>query len=475
MSKIFNLVKFIFTVLTIGLSLGADCISQELTSEQIYENVNDAVVVVISYDFNGNMANQGSGVVLNDKGYVVTNYHVFAECERLEIKHYDKIIRYTDIIGADVEKDILILKIEDNTFPSIPMADVANLKVGQRVYAIGSPLGLENSMSEGIISGLRNVDELRRNFIQITASISPGSSGGAVVNSKGELIGISTLSVKGGQNLNFAIPVNDILLVQISSYSDKKSIESNNLYYKGFNAYYNGKYSEAVEFLSEYIKLNPDKAKGYYDRGSAYGKLGKFAEAISDFTLAIDIKPDDAEAYLRRGVSYGKSAKYTEAISDFTRSIKIIPDSSKPYFNRGEVYYELGKYSEAVSDYTLAIKIKPDFAEAYNSRGYAYDNLGKYNEAISDFTKAIIINPKDTDSYSCRGSVYGKLRKYNDAISDFTHAININPNYVEAYRRRGYSYFAMNECYNAIKDWEKAIELNPGFESELKTYINRCK
>lgn len=104
--------------------------SQELNPEQIYEKINDCVVVVYSYDFNNNLSKFGSGVVINDRGWVVTNYHIFAECERMEIKHKEKNVKYTDIIGVDVEKDILILKIDDLSFPPIPIANSDNLKVG---------------------------------------------------------------------------------------------------------------------------------------------------------------------------------------------------------------------------------------------------------------------------------------------------------------------------------------------------------
>ncbi len=94
--------------------------SQDLTPEQIYEKVNNCVVVILSYDFDGKFSKQGSGVVISDKGWIVTNYHVFAKCEKMEVKHNDKIVKYTDIIGVDVEKDILILKVEDHTISSIP-------------------------------------------------------------------------------------------------------------------------------------------------------------------------------------------------------------------------------------------------------------------------------------------------------------------------------------------------------------------
>ncbi len=188
------------------LAYSPNFFSQALTAEQIYKKVSNAVVVIYAYDDAGELSKQGSGVVINDKGYVVTNYHLLEDCERLEILHNEEIVPYVDIIGIDVEKDILILKIEDQKFPAIEIGNSKSLNIGQRVYAIGNPLGFENTISEGIVSGLRSYEEFGMNFIQITASISSGSSGGAVVNDKGELIGISTLISKRRAKLKFCYP-----------------------------------------------------------------------------------------------------------------------------------------------------------------------------------------------------------------------------------------------------------------------------
>ena len=392
--KIFIMHKLIkISIIAILLLTAVKLYSQVLTPEEIYEKVNDAVVVIIAYDFKNEPKNQGSGVVLNDKGYVVTNYHVFAGCERLEIKHYDKTITYSDIIGVDVEKDLLILKIDDNIFPSIQLANVDELKVGQRVYAIGSPLGFENSLSEGIISGLRNSDILGRNFIQITASISPGSSGGAVVNSKGELIGISTLTFKEGQNLNFAIPINDIFSLKTGSYNDKKSIEINSLFYKGFNAIESGNYSAAIKYFDEYLKKNPNSKAAYYNRGFAYQNLHKYDKAISDYTKAINLNPDYAKAYNERGFCYGNLQKYNKAITDFTTAISIDPNDANAYYNRGVAYSSLLKYDKAISDYTKTISIDPNHIDAYNNRGTEYYFIkGDCYNAKKDWEKVIELN-----------------------------------------------------------------------------------
>lgn len=401
--------------------------SQDLTPEQIYEKVNNCVVVILSYDFDGKLSKQGSGVVISDKGWVVTNYHVFAECEKMEIRHNDKIISYTDIIGVDIEKDILILKIEENTFPSILIANSENLKVGQRVYAIGSPLGMENSLSEGLISGLRNVSTKNKDYIQITAGISPGSSGGAVVNSKGELIGISTSSLEGGQNLNFAIPSGEILILSTGTFSSKKYIEANNFFYKGYNADENGNYLDAINYYTKFINLFPDKTVGYYNRGIAYGNLKEYDKAISDFNRAIEINPEDADAYFKRGNVYKNLLDYSKAISDFNKAIEINPKDDNAYFQRGNVYKNLQDHNKAISDYSKAIEINPEDASAcYNMRGFAHGNLQEYSKAILDFNRVNEINPEDVFAYYMRGNAYYNLDMMSKACEDMKKAYSIS-------------------------------------------------
>lgn len=178
-------------------------------------------------------------------------------------------------------------------------------------------------MSEGIISGLRNVEEKNRNYIQITASISPGSSGGAVVNSKGELIGISTMTIKGGQNLNFAIPVNDVMNVSLGSFSDKKYIDANNYFYKGYNALESGNYHDAIKYFNKYLEVFPSSAKAYYNRGNAYKDLGNYSDAISDYTKAIQLNPDLADAYFNRGIAYYDSGYPIKACSDWQKAYTL--------------------------------------------------------------------------------------------------------------------------------------------------------
>lgn len=187
--------------------------AQAETADKIYSKTNNAIVTIYTFDANGNALSQGSGVVINEKGWIITNYHVYVGAAKLVVEQKNNIIPYSNIIASDTKKDILILKIAKSSFPSIVLGNSDNLKIGQKIYAVGSPLGFENSISEGIISGLRRDEVKSENLIQISAAISPGSSGGAVLNTKGELIGITTSTVVKGQNLNFAIPINEVLNV----------------------------------------------------------------------------------------------------------------------------------------------------------------------------------------------------------------------------------------------------------------------
>jgi len=419
----------IFVLLFFVLSTFTNLYSQTLSAEQIYEKVKDAVVVILAYDYSDELAAQGSGVVLNDKGYVVTNYHVLSGNERLEIMHGDEITPYVDIIGIDVEKDILILKIDEKKFPAVKIGDIKKLKVGQRVFAIGSPMGFENTISEGIISGLRSYNELRKNYIQITASISPGSSGGAVVNDKGELIGISTLTAKEGQNLNFAIPIDDVLNVEIGSYSKGDAFKDFELFDKGVKAFENGNYIDAIKYLSQFIDIYPYDTDAYNNRGLSKYFSNDFRGSIQDYNKAIEINPQYANAFINRALSKGNLDDNRGAIQDYNIAIEINPNDADAYYGRGIAKANLDDNRGAIQDYNIAIEINPNDADAYNNRGIAKYNLGDYVRAIQDYNKAIEINPFDATAYYNRGIAKYKLDDKNGACLDWSKAGELGNDY----------------------------------------------
>lgn len=173
-----------------------------LTPDQIYDRVKDSIVIVKTYDKNGRLKGFGSGVML-PSGKFATNYHVIKKGAQYRVGQGKNFLPAI-LEGKDSKKDICILSATGISAKPATLGQAANLRVGERVYAIGAPKGLELSLSEGIVSQLRGGPPP---IIQTTVAISAGSSGGGLFNAEGELVGITTGFLEDSQNLNFALPV----------------------------------------------------------------------------------------------------------------------------------------------------------------------------------------------------------------------------------------------------------------------------
>ena len=159
---------------------------------------------------------QGSGFILDKAGHVLTNFHVIADANRIEVKTSDKHTYKATIVGSDKMHDLALLQINAPNLQPVTLADSTDLMVGQKVYAIGNPFGLNGTMTRGIISSIRSIKGPEggpiEDAIQTDAAINPGNSGGPLLNSRGEVIGINTLIATGGaeqsSGIGFAIPIN---------------------------------------------------------------------------------------------------------------------------------------------------------------------------------------------------------------------------------------------------------------------------
>ncbi|MFZ5967735.1 MAG: YceG family protein [Bacillota bacterium] len=218
-------------------------VDQEKTFEELAQ-MSKSVVMIKVYSREDEVVGRGSGVVIDDKGLIATNFHVIKDgfyygivFEGLEQGYEYK--TYT-LLNTDPRKDLALIKIHLNTVP-IKTGSSQNLKRGQKVVAIGSPLGLMNTISDGIISGFRQGDG--HDFIQTTAPMSPGSSGGALLNMKGELIGIASAGYIDGQNINLAVPSWELtkLLENEITVIQREIMERYGVFsYEGFQIHFDG-------------------------------------------------------------------------------------------------------------------------------------------------------------------------------------------------------------------------------------------
>ncbi len=221
--KIFlvSLVSFVILWSTLAFSVTED----EKNNISVYQKVADGVVnitsIAIQMDFFFNIfpsQGSGSGSIIDSKGHILTNHHVVANAQKLEVTLADGSKWPAKLVGSDPDNDLAVIKIEAprEKLKVIPMGDSRNLRIGQKVLAIGNPFGLERTLTTGVISSLgRTIRSeggyLIEDVIQTDAAINPGNSGGPLLNSEGEIIGINSaiISPSGGSvGIGFAIPVN---------------------------------------------------------------------------------------------------------------------------------------------------------------------------------------------------------------------------------------------------------------------------
>jgi hypothetical protein len=191
------------------LSKKYSTLTMDLTVPQIVKKWNESILLVKSIDKNGNLLGQGSGFVISENGVIATNYHVVKASHSVLIQFVNgKSYQEVSLIAGYPSNDLAILYIEkDDSFLPVILGDSDNLQIGEQILAIGNPYGFENTISDGLISGIRKIADFK--LLQITAPVSPGSSGGALFNMKGEVIGITSIGSQwDAQNLNFAIPIN---------------------------------------------------------------------------------------------------------------------------------------------------------------------------------------------------------------------------------------------------------------------------
>ena len=220
---------------------------------------------------------------------------------------------------------------------------------------------------------------------------------------------------------------------------------------------------KAIEHFTNAIKLKPDFAETYKNRGVAYDFKGDYARAIEDYSTMIKLTPNDAAAYNNRGNSYLNKGEYDLAIDDYTQAIQLNRRFAEAYNNRGTAYVQTGAIDSAIKDFDKAIELNPDYANAYYNRGMLYDRQGDNERAISDYTQTIELKPDCDKAYCDRGVAYTRKGVLEYAIDDFTKAIELKNDYAEAYCGRGIAYGSQGDHARAIQDYDKAIELKNNY------------
>jgi tetratricopeptide (TPR) repeat protein len=402
-------------------------------ADKIYKDNSAAVVVVVSIDDTGRVVGQGSGFIVRDDGAVVTNYHVINMAKDIKIKMGYKVRDVEGLLHVDAENDLAILKVEGKDYPKVKLGDANKAKVGEKVYVIGSPQGLENTISEGILSGIREIDAQRK-ILQMTAAISPGSSGGPVFNSRGEVVGIATFLIADTQNLNFALPINLVM---------------------------GGLTKKTLVSPQDACKLDyTETAACWFYQGLAYGTLGRYESAAGAFQRSLAIDAKQVETYINLGVSYARLEKYEEAREAFTEALKLDPNRPEALSNLAAIYSQLERFDDAVATFRKAITFKPEDPQTRYNLGVTYVMMGRHKEAIEEFREAIRLQPDYAEAQAYLGLSYTGLGMYPEAAAAYKAAIRLSPDDPSMHLGLGKAYASMGDRGQALEEYKVLMKLN---------------
>jgi tetratricopeptide (TPR) repeat protein len=345
------------------------------TLPNLVKRVKPAVVAIATYDATGEALMTGSGFFLRP-GQVVTNLHVMRGAVRAEIKTLDgkgKVFPVNGTLSVDEEGDLALLSVD---MPAERVARSTELAKelpdeGETIFVIGNPLKLEGSVSDGIVSAVREVPNSYR-IIQITAPISHGNSGSPVFNMKGQVLGVVTVKVTNGQNINLAIAAGRVAeltagkLQPLSELSGKgKGDVAESLYRSGLDSMWLGNYDNAVGYFENAANKNPRRAETWVQVGYCKVKQGKNVEAIRAYQQALQLKPEDAEIYNRLGDAYYYLGRLREAIDSYTEAARLRPDWAETFYNLAIAYSESGNPSMAATEARTLQKLDAKLYEKY--------------------------------------------------------------------------------------------------------------
>jgi tetratricopeptide (TPR) repeat protein len=425
----------------------------DLKAEQIIEMFKPALISIWysgknPYDYfskspKDTMLISGSGFIISEDGLVGTNYHVIEQIDSIIIKTSDSSFYNAEVIMTDEKQDYALLKIIDSTgkkFPFVKLGNSDDVKQGQDIYAIGSPFGYEYTISQGIVAGIRlnekvsfydpitymPFEKVFDKVIQITAAISPGNSGGALFNSKGEVVGITAYGYMGYGNLNFAVAINSFKdLVKMIADTDGDAKEK--MEKKKKETIFNTKYKLATNIKSEL----------YYD-----WHYSKQKDTMKVYDTLI-VKMDSANK-----VNFAKAESYYQKCMD------IFPDTFFVYRDLLDLYVFTESFKKA-EDLYKEIRERFTSDSLLNSLSStlasAYSTSKDYNKALIFYEKVLKVDTNDVFIYYQIGNLYEKMEIYSKAVDVYNKLIKRDSTYILPYIQLGQIYYKKDKDYKKAK------------------------
>ena len=456
--------------------------SQQDLLPELVRRIKPSAVAIETFDARGEKLSRGSGFFV-EADRIVTNRHVLEGAYRAEVhSSTGAVFPVRGVLAVDAEGDIALLKIDTPATPITPLPlDKTSPQEGESIVVIGNPLGLEGSVTNGIVSAVRDIPTFGR-IIQITAPISSGSSGSPVVNMQGQVIGIATLQITGGQSVNFAIPSERISQLQVASLMSladlvattgrNKRAKAVQFFRDGLSFLSKDDCEKALPYFEKAVESDSNYAEAWAQSGFCNEKLGRHAEALEASKKAVSLRPS-AESYFNIGLASFYLKQYKDAAEGYRQSIKLDPyNAADAYYALGLVYRDWGKADEEIQAYKQAIKLRPDYIVAYERLGSRYLRSKKFNEAVEIFRQLAVLRPGDAVAPNNMGEAYLELNKLNEACESFRQSIRLKPDYGKAYYNLGKCLLASGSRDGALEQYTILTNIDPDWAEKLNALIN---
>ena len=458
-------------------------ISAETELTKLVRDIRPAVVTVVVYDINQEVASIGSGFFIDSHGHLITNYHVLDGRYTARVKTADgSTYPVKTILAESKETDLIKVRVDipRKKFKWVQTSDSLPT-VAEKILVVGSPMGLEQTVSEGIVSSIREIPSVGE-FFQMSAPISPGSSGSPVINLKGQVVGVATFQMVRGQNLNFAVSIKSLRKLKpvrdgmsIPQWTFNNSLHQPRLAEKlcrqGYSFSINGEDRKALEFFKLAIEKDPKNARAWNGLGYCHVGLNNPEAAISAYQNAIKSNPEDESLYFTLGNYYVKLGHHREAINSYLQVVRMKPDFEEAFFKLGIAYSQLGQLDEGKDAFEKVIRLNPDAAPAHFNVGIAYAHLGRYEDALNANMEVLRIDPEFAPAHNNIGRLYNMLGNTDREIEAYKMAIRIDPDYASAHYNLGVALLHTGEKAAALDEYKILKNLDKQKANQLFNQI----
>jgi hypothetical protein len=313
------------------------------TPEQIFQEASQSVVVIHAYDGEGNPVNLGGGVVTG-RELVTTNCHVVEEAARIDVHYQGQLFTATPA-AANQDRDLCQVRVPLLNAPRAVL-NTGRLLVGQRVYAVGSPEGLELTLSEGLISSLRDFEGSQ--YIQTSAAISQGSSGGGLFDTEGRLVGITAFFIAEGQNLNFAVPASWIVELErgagrAAARGATRDTPEAKWLRRVSEARARKDWAGLLTLAQQWVRAMPRSARAWQELGDAYSAINRHRRAIPAYQQAVRYNAESFDVWHNLAATYLALNQYDRAIEASQEALRIAPADPRATYNLGAAYHGQGQ------------------------------------------------------------------------------------------------------------------------------------